>query len=72
MKAEAKENIELAIIDIQTQEIYKGTDVTLKTLNDKLNEVDNRIEPQDYTEGDTELIGLYTVNKNTKLNFKID
>ena len=26
MKAEAKENIELAIIDVQTQEIYKGTD----------------------------------------------
>lgn len=72
MKAEAKENIELAIIDIQTQEIYKGTDVTLQTLNDKLNEVDNRIEPQDYTEGDTELIGLYTVNNNTKLSFEID
>ena len=72
MKAEAKENIELAIIEIQTQEIYKGTDVTLQTLNDKLNEVDNRIEPQDYTEGDTELIGLYTVNNNTKLSFEID
>ena len=72
MKAEAKENIEMAIIDVQTQEIYKGTDVTLKTLNDKLNEVDNRIEPQDYTEGDTELIGLYTVNNNTKLSFEID
>lgn len=67
MKAEAKENIEMAIIEIQI-----GTDVTLKTLNDKLNAVDNRIQPKDYTAGDTNLEGIYTANQNTKLNFKID
>lgn len=72
MKAEAKENINMAIIQIQTEETPKGNKVTLQTLNDKLNAVDNRIKPKKYKVEDTELKGTYTVDEKTKFTFIID
>ena len=65
-------------MEIQTEEISKGNDVTLTKLHDSLPSVDKNITMKDYNESDEKLNGTYkidgqefefTINKN--LNVKI-
>ena len=72
MKAEAKENIILAIMQIQTDEAKQGITTTLETLSQKLTPTDSRIQVNEYTAGDTELTGVYTANSKTSFNYIIE
>ena len=60
MRAEAKENIDLAIMQIQISESGKGNSVNLKTLHGQLPTVDDRIEAGEYTDGDNTLNVIYS------------
>ena len=60
MRAEAKENINLAIMQIQISESEKGNSVNLKILHEQLPIVDKRIDVEEYTEGDTTLNIVYS------------
>ena len=71
LKADAKEKIELAIIDAQTEKIAKGEEVTLKTLHDEMPNINKDITADDYTEGAEELTGTVLSGSKT-FKFKID
>ncbi len=68
MRAEAKENVDLAIMHIQISESEKGNKLSLKTLHEQLPTVDNRISSDEYTDGDNTLNAVYT---DKKMSFDI-
>lgn len=68
MRAEAKENVDLAIMHIQISESEKGNKLSLKTLHEQLPTVDNRISSDEYTDGDNTLNVVYT---DKKMSFDI-
>ena len=68
MRAEAKENVDLAIMHIQISESEKGNKLSLKTLHEQLPTVDNRISADEYTDGDNTLNAVYT---DKKMSFDI-
>ncbi len=68
MRAEAKENVDLAIMHIQISESEKGNKLSLKTLHEQLPTVDNRISADEYTDGDNTLNVVYT---DKKMSFDI-
>ena len=71
LKADAKEKIELAIIEVQTEKTAKGEEVTLKTLSENLSKINNDITADDYTEGAEELTGTVISGSKT-FNYLID
>jgi len=71
LKADAKEKIELAIIEVQTEKTAKGEEVTLKTLSENLSKINNDITADDYTEGAEELTGTVISGSKT-FNYSID
>ena len=71
IKAQVKENIETAILEIQTEEIPQGNEVTLQTLHDKLKSKDNNITTKDYVTGEKELKGTYKID-GKEYGFTID
>lgn len=68
MRAETKENVDLAIMHIQISESEKGNKLSLKTLHEQLPTVDNRISSDEYTDGDNTLNAVYT---DKKMSFDI-
>ena len=72
MKAEAKENIGVAVMQVQLNDTEQGKMTTLQDLHDKLPEKDDKITTNDYDESDTELTGKYKSDKNTEFDFIID
>ena len=68
MRAEAKENVDLAIMHIQISESEKENKLSLKTLHEQLPTVDNRISSDEYTDGDNTLNVVYT---DKKMSFDI-
>ena len=70
LKADAKEKIELAIIEVQTEKTAKGEEVTLKTLHDEMPNINKDITADDYTEAE-ELTGTVISGSKT-FNYSID
>lgn len=58
-------------MDIQTEEIPKGNNVTLQILHDNLSGKDNNITVKDYLESDNELKGTYKID-GKEFGFTID
>ena len=71
LKADAKEKVELAIIEVQTEKTAKGEEVTLKTLHDEMPNINKDITADDYTEGAEELTGTVISGSKT-FNYSID
>ena len=71
LKADAKEKIELAIIEVQTEKTAKGEEITLKTLHDEMPNINKDITADDYTEGAEELTGTVISGSKT-FNYSID
>ena len=58
-------------MEIQTEEISKGNDVTLTKLHDSLPSVDKNITMKDYNESDEKLNGTYKID-GQEFEFTID
>ena len=58
-------------MEIQTEEIPKGNNVTLQILHDNLQGKDNNITVKDYSESDNELKGTYKID-GKEFGFTID
>ena len=71
LKAQAKENIELAIMYIEVDSTANGENVTLQTLHDKLPSKDENIIVEEYKDGESELHATYEIS-NKVFNYKID
>lgn len=71
MKAQAKEDIELAIMEIQMNRIPEEGEVTLQTLHDELPDQNTKIGVEDYTAGNTKLEGIYDAGEK-KFKYTID
>ena len=64
-KATVKEKVELAIVEVQVEEVTSTGRLTLQKLYETLESKDSNITLNEYAEGDTELTGTYTLNGKT-------
>ena len=71
MKAKAKEDIELTIMEIQMDKVPEEGKVTLQTLHDELPTKNTKIAVEDYTTGETILEGIYDAG-DKKFKYTID
>ena len=70
-KATVKEKIEVAIVEVQVEEVTSTGSLTLQKLYETLESKDSNITLNEYTQGDTELTGTYNLNGKI-YNFTID